>query len=282
VSKKVSNLFGLIRENKAEFTLIELFDIFDLPPAEGTLDKVGKVQSKLEEWNLVVVPDVDRGEIESVRRVCFQEKPRISVDEVRAEIDGGENARVELKSSLLFDHLKAQHHRDASPAELKSDEVLFSSLKTMAGFLNSDGGVLYVGVNDQGESIGIEFDFPLISSKPERQTLDGWQLFLRATVETSFKDGRTINDYVDCTTYDIAGRNIARIIVSPRRQLSFVKKGNGGCLLYRRNGNRTENVAIENVEEFIARRNSVYSETQPRAGQVEPTTSDVDTVPSWR
>ena len=57
----------------------------------------------------------------------------------------------EFKSSLRYHIHKKQH-----------DEVItHACLKTIAAFLNSDGGVLLIGVEDSGEICGIEHDgFP--------------------------------------------------------------------------------------------------------------------------
>ena len=65
-----------------------------------------------------------------------------------ALIAGGENETVEFKSTLRWNiHTK-------KPGK----EIENASLKTIAGFLNSDGGVLLVGVNDDGQPLGMKTD----------------------------------------------------------------------------------------------------------------------------
>jgi hypothetical protein len=63
-------------------------------------------------------------------------------------IDQGEGHTVEFKETLEYD-VKTDNN---------SKDVLLSSLKTIAGFLNADGGTLLIGVNDSGEIKGIERD----------------------------------------------------------------------------------------------------------------------------
>ncbi len=74
-----------------------------------------------------------------------------SRDFVSHLINQGESKTMEFKSSLRW-NFKAQ----------KNDKKIKKSwLKTIVAFLNTDGGILLVGVEDDGEIIGIEHDkFP--------------------------------------------------------------------------------------------------------------------------
>ena len=66
-------------------------------------------------------------------------------------ISAGESSTVEFKSTLRFHtHLKKSH-----------DDITHSCLKTIAAFLNTEGGKLLIGVSDKGEIVGIKSDgFP--------------------------------------------------------------------------------------------------------------------------
>jgi hypothetical protein len=69
-------------------------------------------------------------------------------DSLLAEIANGESTKREFKSSLRWHIHKKQH-----------DEVItHACLKTIAAFLNSEGGVLVIGVEDNGVICGIEHD----------------------------------------------------------------------------------------------------------------------------
>ena len=63
-------------------------------------------------------------------------------------IEAGESERLEFKSTLRW-NLKT---------EKPGKEIELASLKTIAAFLNSDGGTLLVGVGDDGEFLGVEPD----------------------------------------------------------------------------------------------------------------------------
>ncbi|EKD26598.1 MAG: hypothetical protein ACD_79C01103G0001 [uncultured bacterium] len=63
-------------------------------------------------------------------------------------ISKGEGQHIEFKSTLRMNLHTMKPDR----------EMEFAVLKTIAGFLNSEGGTLLIGLNDQGEIIGIKND----------------------------------------------------------------------------------------------------------------------------
>jgi hypothetical protein len=67
-------------------------------------------------------------------------------------IEQGEGQTVEFKETLEYD----------VKTNKSSKDVLLSVLKTIAGFLNADGGTLLIGVNDSGEIKGIERDLSIM------------------------------------------------------------------------------------------------------------------------
>lgn len=63
----------------------------------------------------------------------------------------GENTEVEFKSTLRINLHTGE----------KDSKMEFTCLRTMAGFINMQGGTLFIGVADDGEPLGIEADkFP--------------------------------------------------------------------------------------------------------------------------
>lgn len=240
---------------RAEASLSELFQVFQFPTDESTLAKVDLTASKVAELGWRFVPDINQGDLDTPRRIVFAQPDPVTVEIVKSELSRRETADLELKSSLLFDHKRSAADAKASKDQLRSETVLHSSLKTIAAFLTSAGGVLYVGVNDEGGIVGIEHDFDCMTSNPGRRNPDGWELVLRSFVRDRFKDGENVNDYITCDIVEIEGKLVARIKVAPRKSLSFVK-GKDGFGLYRRQGNQTVQVTIEQLEEFIEFRRS--------------------------
>ena len=112
------------------------------------------------------------------------------LDEIRytsnigALVATGESEKVEFKSSL--------HHpygpvplafQTLQPGQLKKEikKALAKSVtKTIAAFLNSDGGTLLIGVEDSGTVLGIEPDFEHL--RQGKQDADGWMLSLQEVI----------------------------------------------------------------------------------------------------
>ena len=71
-----------------------------------------------------------------------------SPEEVLKLIKKGENEKLEFKSTLRANLHTGEHDK----------KVENSALKTIVAFLNSEGGILLIGVSDKGEISGIEKD----------------------------------------------------------------------------------------------------------------------------
>lgn len=69
-------------------------------------------------------------------------------EEIRKLLDKGESERLEFKSTLRFN----------LAAGKPGKEIELASLKTLTAFMNTDGGVLAVGVDDQGRALGLGAD----------------------------------------------------------------------------------------------------------------------------
>jgi serine/threonine protein kinase len=107
-----------------------------------------------------------------------------STSNISALIASGENGKTEFKSSL--------HHpygpvppawQNLQPGVLKKEikKVLAKSItKTIAGFLNADGGTLLIGVADSVAVLGIKPDFGYL--RPGKQDADGWMLSLQEVI----------------------------------------------------------------------------------------------------
>ncbi|MXW03414.1 MAG: DUF262 domain-containing protein [Holophagales bacterium] len=89
--------------------------------------------------------------------------------------------------------------------------IEWAVLRSIAGFLNADGGTLLVGVEDDGGVVGIEKDFPYVQHK----NLDGWGLWLTSLVAEALGDVAPTALSVQYCTLDGADTTVARIDVEP-------------------------------------------------------------------
>jgi predicted HTH transcriptional regulator len=132
--------------------------------------------------------------------------------------------------------------------QYRSDNVLYSALKTIDAFLNCGGGVLFLGVNDDGTINGLHRDCKIL--KHEEFNPDIFQLEIRNQVTGKFKEGLSINDYLDINIFLDQGLSFARLKVQGRKKSSYIIQDNL-CRLYKRQGNRSVEVKIEDAEEFF-------------------------------
>ncbi len=86
-----------------------------------------------------------------ITRMKFQQFLEPEDHKVRDYIRAGEGETVEFKATLRFNLKSGQHDR----------KIEHAVLKTIAAFLNKRGGILLVGVDDEGRVLGTENDhFP--------------------------------------------------------------------------------------------------------------------------
>lgn len=101
----------------------------------------------------------------------FAENTGSSSEVVRSIIENGESNVVEFKSTALLNlHTKSKDY-----------QISWAIIKTLAAFMNSNGGTLIVGVDDSGHPIGIEQDYPFVKDKSR----DGWERWLTDTVKNA-------------------------------------------------------------------------------------------------
>ena len=90
-----------------------------------------------------------------------------------------ESSKIEYKETLFFSDLLKTNPD-------KAWKIPHNVFKSIAGFANAEGGELWIGVNDNLESIGIERDFPFI--KNFSQDRDGFELTLTSLTSHYFKE----------------------------------------------------------------------------------------------
>jgi len=79
-------------------------------------------------------------------------------------IQQGESDRLEFKSFLRWSYEE----------NARSKGVELAAVKAIAAFLNSEGGVLMLGVKDDGELVGLDHDYATV----KKRNRDGFALFL--------------------------------------------------------------------------------------------------------
>ena len=81
---------------------------------------------------------------------------------------GGESASLEFKSTFRWDLREKRFNRSLESVVMK----------TLAGYMNGQGGTLLIGVADDGSIVGLELDYSTLK-KPDR---DGFEQVLMTAV----------------------------------------------------------------------------------------------------
>ena len=144
---------------------------------------------------------------------------------VRSAIEGGESEVMEFKSTAR----RNQHTGLADKA------VTEAVVKTVAAFMNTNGGTLLIGVDDGGNPIGIEVDYPVVPGRDR----DGWELWLTRAIRDAL--GPVAGTYLSVRYCVLDGWTVARVDVRPGAEPVFAsRKGEAGEVFFVRLNNATE------------------------------------------
>ncbi len=150
----------------------------------------------------------------------------------------GEHDRLEFKSSMRW-----------NLATLKTDKILeYVIVKTIAAFMNTQGGTLVIGVNDDGQVIGIESDYQTFQKKPNR---DGFILKLSSLISQNM--GRQSHKFIFTQIQPIDGKDICQIIIKPGKRPVFIKENNKEAF-YIRAGAASVPLSLSESHEYISSR----------------------------
>ncbi|MBK8291561.1 MAG: putative DNA binding domain-containing protein [Flammeovirgaceae bacterium] len=117
-------------------------------------------------------------------------------------INKGENKNLEFKSTLCYD-LKEN---------ARKPHIEHSVLKTIAAFLNSEGGTLLIGVTDEGQIHGLEDDLKVLGSKGDPR--DNFNKAFDNLISNNF--GREIHRLVHLTLEPIDGKLVAKVEIKEK------------------------------------------------------------------
>ena len=127
-------------------------------------------------------------------------------ERLAAIIDAGEGDSVEFKSTMRWNL-----HADRSDKKIEN-----GCLKTVAGYLNADGGVLLVGVADDGEVIGLGKDH----FQTEDKMLLHWVNLIKAYLGAEYL--RCIRSMV----LELGGQRVLVVECLPATSPVFVNRDN--------------------------------------------------------
>lgn len=129
-------------------------------------------------------------------------------DEIKSIIRSGESDTVEFKQTLDLDIKTKQ----------KEKYIQTSALKTIPGFMNNKGGVLLIGVGDDGSITGLEAEL----TKFHKDSIDNFKLHFKNILRTRI--GEKFYPFIDYEVYSVDGKLVLKI------DCKQIKEGKG-CYL---------------------------------------------------
>lgn len=156
-------------------------------------------------------------------------------------IQNGESDELEFKSSLRWDYKNSVVNKDL-------ESVI---MKAVAAFANSDGGTLLIGVDDDGNILGLEKDMVSL-----RADLDKFELHLRNLFNHQFGEAFTARE-LKVSFPVIQGENICCIDInkSDTPLVVNLKTKNGPQeKFYVRSGNSSVEVKLSEINNYFQNR----------------------------
>lgn len=179
-----------------------------------------------------------------------------TIESKKKRLTVNEDLYHEFKASSVYppdNHMK--------PDEYRQGLVI---ARTVASFLNTEGGTLYIGVDNAGNIIGLDNDFRYISHTPIgeydiRETIDRYNLYLQKMIRyyigTTVDGLSLIPDYIDIQYEQEEQLWICRITVRPFKSKAILVKPDYKLYL-RRIGETVEVRDAVEKRRFIERRES--------------------------
>lgn len=154
------------------------------------------------------------------KRIELKHKEDKQEDKVKELIIGGENEALEIKSTLRFDIKEG----------IVNKKLEYVIAKTVSAFLNTEGGTLIIGVDDDNNTLGLEKDIQTLT----KQNIDGFELHLRQVIKKYLGD--YFEKYIKVTFPKVDDKEICLIQISKSGKPVFITS-EGNESFFVRNGN---------------------------------------------
>lgn len=196
---------------------------------------VGEPYKRLDEMASEIMRQSFKNSREQQQQAEEVSKPayKLSIQEL---IEKGESQTLEFKSSLRWDYKTNAQKR----------ALEFAVAKTLVAFLNSEGGVLLIGVGNQKEILGLQYDFSTLEEN--KQNEDGFELKITDLVNAYI--GKQFRQYMD-VRFEKVNEKVICIIEVDRADRPAYLTYEGKIEFYIRAGNSSQPFNIREANEYI-------------------------------
>ncbi len=151
-----------------------------------------------------------------------------------SELLTGENAALEYKSTMRWDMRREQVNKGLEKG----------ITKTVAAFLNSEGGTLLIGVADDCTILGIQYDLKTLGRKDK----DGYEQKVQQTLVNAL--GAEFSQYWHITFEDCEDKTVCVVRVDPSPEPVYLMD-KGDKEFYVRVGNTTRPLDVQAAHDYV-------------------------------
>jgi len=130
-----------------------------------------------------------------------------SISEIKCRISKGENKNTEFKQTFMLDV------KSRKPEKY----IMDMCIKTLAGFLNSEGGQLLIGVKDDGKILGIKKEVDLIHKSEDK-------FLLHFKNKTKEEIGEKFFTLIEYQIVEVDSKKVLEISCAKSDEPVFIKK----------------------------------------------------------
>lgn len=170
-------------------------------------------------------------ELAQARQAAHESRPAAEL------LAAGEGQFVEFKASLLWDYYRQAVNKD----------LYEPVMKNLVAFMNTSGGVLLIGVSDEGEALGLERDFSALPKK----NVDGFENAFNMAFNSMI--GAEFRQYVGLAFDEIDDKTICVLSVSPASAPAYLTF-KGKEEFYIRTGNSSQPLSVSKATKYVQTR----------------------------
>lgn len=156
-------------------------------------------------------------------------------DNIHELLKTGEHERLEFKTTMRWDMKRGQVSKDLERG----------IMKTIAAFMNSQGGSLIIGIDDQRQVVGLGPDMNSLIKKNH----DGFENHFNNVFSTMI--GPEFRRHVKLSFHDVGGEHVCLVSVERATRPAYLKTENGEDFFIR-TGNATTPLKVSQLASYLA------------------------------
>lgn len=197
--------------------------------------KLNFIKNKISQFeeNLALNPISSQNELNQIDSILEAVGELANPDKIKSLIRAGESKSVEFKQTFSLDVER----------QVKEPRIEDSAIKTIAAFLNSDGGTLLVGVHDSGEITGNEVEIDKFF-----KSTDKFLLHVKNRIKTRI--GEQFYPFINQHLVSVEGKLVLMVECDPSSDEVFVDEKD----FYVRTNPATDRLEGRKLSDYIKHR----------------------------